>query len=85
MGDHSRAVSELFVEKGRVRIRVCGKDGLATFELQRRDRSPNNEALMNASRYSLLSFAGGRVVGDAIRLDSDAQCKAIDESDESAN
>jgi hypothetical protein len=84
-GQEARAVSELFLEKGRARIHACTDGELVTLELQRRDRRSTNEALMQASRYSLLTFEGAHLVGDALRLGPDALCKEITEPDESVD
>ncbi len=59
-----------------------GRGALQTLELQRRDRTPENDAFTRLARFSLMRFSGGATVGDALRLKPTDTVVVIGEADE---
>lgn len=74
----ARAVSAREDLKGRSRIQICDGDQLRWIELQRRDRTPLNEALSRASRHDRILFSNAIPKGDCWRLGPDSRCSLPD-------
>ena len=75
-----RVVSDRFEEKGRTHARVCTEEGVMDLELQKRDRSSENEAFRQVHRYDLLEIGPAAKAGKRQRLTPDSRCKVIDET-----
>jgi ribosomal protein RSM22 (predicted rRNA methylase) len=72
-----RVVSERMDEKGRRRAYICGANGRALVEKQKRDTREGNEAFDDAQRYDLIELDGVAPVSTFNRLSPEGHAKII--------
>jgi SAM-dependent methyltransferase len=79
--NRGRVLGERVREKGRIHAKVCTENGLATLELQNRDRTDKNADFARIERYDLIEISEPESTGQRLRLTKEGRCETLDETD----